>query len=185
MIKKRKGKKAILMLHGRGADAENILGISEFFEATSYAFTAERNEWYPYPFMQPRKENEPKLSESLKRVEEAIQEIRKEHEEIYILGFSQGACLALEYGAKHELQGIIAYSGGFIGTDSELQKETKTKKILICCSSNDPFIPLKRAKQTAETYKENKAHVTTNFYEGNTHTITRKDIELAKETFKL
>ena len=185
MIKKGQGKKAILMLHGRGADAENIIDIAELYDATSYAFTAKNNEWYPLPFMKPKEENEPKLSESLKEIQNAVEQIKKEHEEVYLLGFSQGACLATEYGTKHEISGVIAFSGGFIGTNDELPKKTKTKKIFIGCSENDPFIPLERAEKTAEIYKENSADVKTLFYEGQSHTITREEIQKSKEHMNL
>lgn len=185
MIKKGKGKKAILMLHGRGADAENILGLHELFNATSYSFTAKNNEWYPEPFTKPKKDNEPRLSESMSEIHKAVEKIKKEHDEVYILGFSQGACLATEYGAKHEVDGVIAFSGGFIGQENELVKETKTKKVFISCSTNDPFIPLERAKKTAEIYKENDAEVKTKFYEGHSHTITREEIQEAKEQLGL
>ena len=181
MIQKGQGEKAILMLHGRGGDAENIITLAEFFKATSYAITANNNEWYPQPFMKPRKENQPNLNENLEKIDEIIKKLKKTHKEVFILGFSQGACLALEYGTKHEVTGIIAFSGGLIGTDEELQTKTKTKKILICCSEKDPFIPIDRAKKTQEIYEENGAEVKTNFYGGTTHTITREDIEIAKE----
>lgn len=185
MIKKGSGKKAILMLHGRGADADDILSISDLFNATSYAMTAKNNEWYPKPFMKPRKENEPRLSESLKEIHEAIKEIQKEHKEIYILGFSQGACLALEYAAQNEMSGAVGFSGGFIGTEEELPQKTKTKKIMIGCSKKDPFIPITRAQKTAEIYKENNADVKTIFYEGETHTITKDEIEIAKKQLNI
>ena len=181
MIIKGEGKKAILMLHGRGANAEDIISLHELFNATSYAITAENNEWYPKPFMQQKQENEPKLSQSLKIIHETTKKIREKHSEVYILGFSQGACLALEYSAENKVNGVIAFSGGLIGQEHELVKEIKTKKAFISCSTNDPFIPITRAKKTAEIYKENQADTKTNFYEGNTHTITKQEIQEAKE----
>lgn len=112
---------------------------------------------------------------------DAVNKIKEKHKEVYLLGFSQGACLVLEYGSKYEVNGIIGFSGGFIGGDGELPRETKTKNVLLCCSSNDPFIPLDRAKKTANIYQKNGAKIKTNFYDGSTHTITEKDIQLAKE----
>jgi phospholipase/carboxylesterase len=181
MIKKGNGKKAILMLHGRGADAEDIIGLSKYFDATSYAFTANNNQWYPLPFLEKKEKNEPHIKNSLELIHIKINELRKKHDEIYILGFSQGACLALEYGALYEINGIIAFSGGFIGNDNELPQKTKTKNLCVCCSSNDPFIPLERAKLSAKIYINNNANVLTNFYEASTHTITKEDIEIAKK----
>lgn len=183
MITRGKGEDAILMLHGRGGDAEDIISISEHFNAKCYAFTANGNEWYPKSFLEMRLNNEPFLSMSLKKVDEVINELKKHHNKVCILGFSQGACIALEYGAKHEVDCVIAFSGGFIGSVNELPKSTNkhTKKVFISCSSNDPFIPLGRAKLTAEIFKQNGSDVITNFYEGASHTITKEDIELAKK----
>jgi phospholipase/carboxylesterase len=181
MIRKGFGNKAILMLHGRGSNAEDIISLSKHFNATSFAFTAINNEWYPSLFLDKKEKNEPYISDLIKLINRLINKIKKDYKKIYILGFSQGACLALEYGALHEVDGVIAFSGGFIGNDNELPKKTKTKNVVICCSSNDPFIPLKRAKKSAEIYKKNNANVLTNFYEANTHTITKEDIEIAKK----
>ena len=181
MIKKGTGKTAILMLHGRGGDAEDIISLSNYFNATSYAFSAEKHEWYPFSFLVERNKNEPYLKNNLKIINQMISILKKEHNKVFLLGFSQGACLALDYGSKYEIDGIIAFSGAFIGDEEELPKKTKTKNVLICCSSDDPFIPLERAKISAEIYKKNGANVITNFYDGNTHFISSKDIELAKK----
>jgi phospholipase/carboxylesterase len=181
MIKRGNGRKAILMLHGRGGSAEDIISLSKYFNATSYAFTAEKKEWYPFSFLEKKEKNEPYIKNSLDLIHKKIIEIKKEHDQVYVLGFSQGACLALEYGVLHKINGIIAFSGGFIGNDNELPSKTKTKNVVICCSSNDPFIPLERAKLSEEIYKKNNANVLTNFYEGNTHRITKEDIEIAKK----
>jgi phospholipase/carboxylesterase len=181
LIKRGEGKKAILMLHGRGGDAHNILSISHNFKATCYALTAYENEWYPHPFMLSKKENEPKLSESIKRIKEALEYIKKSHDEVYVLGFSQGACLALELGALEELAGVVAFSGGFIGEERELTRKVKTKRALICCSFEDPFIPLERAEISAKIYEDSGAEVLTNFYEGRSHHITIEDMNLAKD----
>jgi predicted esterase len=183
MIVRGKGEKAILMLHGRGGDAEDIIGICEHFDATCYAFTANGNAWYPNSFLEPRMNNEPFLSMSLKKVHEVMTEIKKKHDEVFILGFSQGACLALDYGCVHEVSGVIAFSGGFIGSDNELPNTTNknTKRVFIACSSSDPFIPLERAKRSADIFAKNGAVVVTNFYRGNSHTITKEDIERSKK----
>lgn len=181
MIKKGSGDKAILMLHGRGGSAEDILSLSNYFEASCYAFTANNNVWYPYPFNQRKEFNEPHLSESLKKIDEAVSELKKKHEQVYLLGFSQGACLALEYAANKEVDGVIAFSGGLIGEDSELEVNNKKSNVFIGCSENDPFIPLERAKKTRDLFLEKNSQVLTFFYPGNSHTIRSEEMELAKK----
>lgn len=184
MITRGEGERAILMLHGRGADAEDIIGISRFFNAKSYAFTADNNEWYPFSFLNTRESNEPHILNNLAKVHKVISSLKKEHGEVFLLGFSQGACLALEYGALYDdVSGIIAFSGGFIGEVGELPKSFKVKKVVICSSRNDPFIPLSRAELSAMICKNSGAVVQTNFYDGTSHTITKEDIALAKSLF--
>jgi phospholipase/carboxylesterase len=180
MISAGVGSKAILMLHGRGADAEDIIGISSFFNAKSYAFTAKGNAWYPLPFLNPKSSNEPHISNNLSRVHDVVLELKKSHGEVFLLGFSQGACLALEYASKHEVSGVVAFSGGFIGAESDFPREFKTRRVVLCCSKNDPFIPFERAVKSAEICKNFGAVVMTHFYDGSSHTISKDDIELAK-----
>ncbi len=180
MIKKGSGEKAILMLHGRGGDAENILTLAENFKASCYGFSAPGNRWYPFPFNQKKEVNEPYLSKSLGVLHEKILELKKSHEEIYLLGFSQGACLALEYASKNQVNGVIAFSGGLIGEDYELEVKTRND-VFIGCSENDPFIPLDRAVKSAELFKEKGGRVLTLFYPGDTHFITDEEIKLANK----
>src|SRR5690606_15205677 len=121
------GKKAILMLHGRGGSAEDILTLAHNYDATCYAFTADNNVWYPMSFLVKKELNEPYLSHSLNLIDSVIKELRKNHEQVFLLGFSQGACLSLEYASKNFVDGVIAFSGGLIGENSELSVEIKTK----------------------------------------------------------
>ena len=171
---------AVLMLHGRGSSAEDIIGLSSAFKnSTCYAFTANDNQWYPKPFNMHKNENEPFLSESLNQVDEAYNTIKKKHSKVYLLGFSQGACLALEYVSKNVVDGVIAFSGGLIGADNELNVKTSDTKVFVSCSKNDPFIPLARAQKTEELFETAGNNVTSFFYDGSTHMITNKEIDYA------
>ena len=173
---------AILMLHGRGSNAEDIISLSSFFHnVKSYAFTAKNNHWYPKPFNLPKSENEPNLSESLDIIKNIYLDLKKSHRKVFLLGFSQGACLVLEYASKKNIDGAIAFSGGLIGFDDEISVSSSSVNILISCSRNDPFIPLERAEKTVKMFKDKENTVDFYFYEGSTHTITKKEIELAIE----
>src|SRR5690349_21826783 len=118
-----KATKALVMLHGRGATAEDILGLASEFPVSDFALLAPQATnytWYPYSFMAPVKQNEPWLSSAIKVVDDTVEDIRKagiKDEQIYFAGFSQGACLTLEYVTRNARRwgGISAFTGGLIG----------------------------------------------------------------------
>src|SRR5215471_13973713 len=89
-------KKALVMLHGRGAFAEDILSLAGYFNLKDYALIApqaENNTWYPFSFLAPIKQNEPWLSSALSVLDEVVSDINKEgitSDNVYFLGFSQG-----------------------------------------------------------------------------------------------
>ena len=176
ILKEGTGEDAILMLHGRGSTAEDILTLSKFFNMSSYAFTSKNNQWYPLPFMFPKSQNEPYLSESLSLVRDAYTKLKESHNKVFILGFSQGACLALEYASKNYVDGVIAFSGGLIGESNELNVETKSN-IFLSCSDNDPHIPLNRLMETIKIFKDNNSNLISFIYSNNSHTITSEEIQ--------
>jgi predicted esterase len=114
---------AVILLHGRGASAEDILGLSHEFDHPELAYSAPQaagNTWYLCSFLAPIEQNEPWLSSALKKLEVIVAGISRagiDHERIVIAGFSQGACLASEFVASHAAKygALIAFSGGLIG----------------------------------------------------------------------
>ena len=118
-----KATKALIMVHGRGGSAEDILSISQYLHVGNFSLLAPQaagNSWYPYSFVSPISHNEPWLSESLALLHETLTDTIKSginEENIFFLGFSQGACLALEFAARNATKfgGIVAFSGGLIG----------------------------------------------------------------------
>src|ERR1700757_5213772 len=115
--------RALIMIHGRGASAEDILSLSENLNVENYLLAAPEatgNSWYPKSFLAPQKENEPWLSSALDLVRKTVYKITARgisEKNIYFLGFSQGACLTLEYVARNARRygGIVAFTGGLIG----------------------------------------------------------------------
>ena len=122
--------KAIIMLHGRGGKAEDILSISQYLELPGFALVAPQatnSTWYPYSFLAPIEENEPWLSSAIDIVGKTFEELLNHGftaENIYFLGFSQGACLTLEYTARNAQRygGIVAFTGGLIGDEIDPAK---------------------------------------------------------------
>jgi phospholipase/carboxylesterase len=135
--------------------------------------------WYPQNFMVEDKLNEPYLSISVENVKNLIDETAKyiSKDQIYLMGFSQGACLTLETSARFATKygGIIAFIGGLIG-----QKIDETK-VFISNSDRDPFVPLVRSEETKEIMEKHGANVTLKVYKGMSHTINEDAIEWVKQ----
>jgi phospholipase/carboxylesterase len=182
---------AIILLHGRGADAEDIITLAEEFCDDSFHIAAPRatgNSWYPYTFLSPEEKNEPWLSSAIQVVKQLIDNIAAHvpTERIYIMGFSQGACLALEVTARHAAKyaGVAAFSGGLIGARINPLKykgNFEGTKIFIGNSDKDPHIPLQRTQESAELLLKRGADVQLKIYPDMPHTIIRDEIDAVIE----
>jgi len=187
--------KAIIMLHGRGASANSIISLKDHLELDGYAiFAPQANEhsWYPYSFMAPVQNNQPALDSALEVISELVEDIKQKgiaQENIYFLGFSQGACLTLEYITRNagRYGGAIAFTGGLIG--KQLVKENykgdfNNTPILVTTGDPDPHVPVSRVNDGVDILKTLNADVTLKIYKGRQHTISHEEIVLANEILK-
>ncbi|HEX2919701.1 MAG TPA: dienelactone hydrolase family protein [Bacteroidales bacterium] len=184
---------ALVLLHGRGGNAYDIISLADEFCDDSFYIVAPEasgNSWYPYSFLSPEANNEPWLSFALGMLNELIESIslKVKKENIFLMGFSQGACLSLEFGARYgeKTGGIIAFSGGLIGESLDRNKYTRDltgTRIYIGNSDIDPHIPLSRSDESAELLRLLGAEVVYKVYPGMGHTITEEEIEVVKELF--
>ncbi len=192
---------AMILLHGRGADAAGILTLGEDLcpaEEVRLAFLAPQAagySWYPQRFLARRDQNEPWLSSAQQVVDDLL--VRLENAGLppirtYLLGFSQGACLALDYAARHphRFAGLIGLSGGLIGSNEEVEPDyvlnltdssLNGTPVFMGCSDADPHIPLARLKQTAEILHALGGEVTLNIYQGMGHTINQDEIAAVRQ----
>jgi phospholipase/carboxylesterase len=188
----KQAKAALVMLHGRGSNAQNIIGLAEDLnigDFAIYAPQASQNSWYPYSFMAPDEQNQPALNSALEVIEQLVQQIITDGifvENIYFLGFSQGACLTLEYVARNAEQygGAVAFTGGLIGEQLKLTNYTGdfgSTPILITTGDPDMHVPLTRVEESVEVFKELNAEVTLKVYKGRPHTILQEEIDLANQ----
>lgn len=183
--------KALILLHGRGGTAIDILGLAqEFCDSTFYiaAPQATNNSWYPYSFMAEEKTNEPWLSSALQSVKRLIDETSNHipRSQIYIMGFSQGACMALEVSTRDATHygGVIAFTGGLIGqvlNEEKYHGNFEGTKVFIGNSDRDPHVPLIRSEQSREIMKKLGADVTLKVYHDMGHTINDDEIKWVKE----
>jgi phospholipase/carboxylesterase len=179
--------KAIILLHGRGADADDIISLAEMFCDDSFyivAPEAEGNTWYPFSFLMPENQNEPWLSSAVQTVKQILDKISRHiaGENIFMMGFSQGACLSLEVAARYPSRygGVAAFSGGLIGETVNAEKyhgDFAGTKIFLGNSDIDPHIPLDRTLESGELLKKLGADVTVKIYPTMPHTIIQDEID--------
>jgi phospholipase/carboxylesterase len=180
--------KVVLLIHGRHASGEVILPLAGRLAHPGVCFlapSAETGSWYPGLFMGPIETNEPFLSQSLDRLGAILRSVNELgfdiSTEIVLAGFSQGACLVVEYAARHPRRyaGVLGFTGGRIGPDPMRRKEKGSFEgtpVFLGCSEKDPFIPAKRVTETAEHLAAHGANVTLRFYPGGDHIITDDQI---------
>lgn len=183
---------AMVMIHGRGATAESILILAEEFEQPDFAYLAPQaagNTWYPQRFIAPVAQNEPYLSSALQRVGEVMTHLEQHGipaEKIILLGFSQGACLAVEYAARHAKKygGVAVLSGGLIG--EKVKPETYTGSfeqtpIFLGCSTEDFHVPAERVRESTIILQQMGAQVTERLYPDLGHTINQDEIHAVQQ----
>lgn len=180
-------RKALILIHGRGADAHDILSVADYLQVKDFALLAPdatNHTWYPYSFLAPREQNEPWLSSALDVVKSIVADVIAAGvvaSQIYFLGFSQGACLTLEFTAQNAQRfgGVIAFSGGLIGAQLELdyyKNDFAQTPIFIGCSDIDPHIPLARVQESTQVLTNRNANVTEKIYPSMGHTINEDEI---------
>ncbi|HSL31147.1 MAG TPA: dienelactone hydrolase family protein [Anaerolineales bacterium] len=182
---------AMLMVHGRGARAEDILSLAHEFDQPGFAYLAPQaagNTWYPNRFLVPLEDNEPWLSSALGFVRNVLGEITNAgipYERIILLGFSQGACLALEFAARNARRygGVVGLSGALIGPDDtprEYPGSLLATPVFLGCSDVDFHVSKERVDETAEVLRRLGADVTERLYPNMDHTINQDEIDFVR-----
>lgn len=182
---------AMIMVHGRGGSAEDILSLTESLQRPDFAYLAPQaagHTWYPYSFMSPIERNEPYLTSALAFLASTVQAVVAAgigHEQLILLGFSQGACLSLEFTARNARRygGIAALTGGLIGPDDsprEYPGDLAGTPIFIGTSDPDPHVPVLRAAQSRDVLERLGAEVELRVYPGMGHTVNTDEIEAVR-----
>ena len=179
---------AAILIHGRGASAEDILGLAHELAIPDIAFLAPQaadHTWYPYSFLSKIEQNEPGLTSALQVIEGLIAQLGEQGvppERIALMGFSQGACLTLEFAARHARRyaAIAAFSGGVIGppgTPRDYAGSFDGTPAFLGCSDMDAHIPVDRVRESAEIYRRMGAAVDERIYPRMGHTIIQDEID--------
>lgn len=186
----KQAEKVLIMIHGRGADARDILSVASHLNVPEYALLAPEatnNTWYPHSFMANSEQNEPWLSSALDLLKDSVGEATKQGitaENIYFLGFSQGACLALEFVARHaqKFGGVVALTGGLIGdkiNQDNYSGDFNNTPVFLGTGNPDPHVPIERVKESAKILEKMNAKVHLKVYDGRPHTISQDEIDEA------
>jgi predicted esterase len=199
---------AMVLVHGRGATAADILTLAGELDRPDLAYLAPQaagRAWYPFSFLAPRDSNEPGLSSGLAVLAGLVDELAAAGvppERVLLAGFSQGACLALEYAARHPRRygGVAGLTGGLIGPPGTAWSENGSENgseigpapgsepgpeggslagtpVLLASGDPDPHVPWARVEESAAVLERLGAEVTLRRYPGLPHTVHPDEIE--------
>lgn len=182
---------AVVMLHGRGASAQDILSLSTEFTQPKVAYLAPQAaapgghpQWYPNRFIAPLASNEPWFSSAIALISDLLAQVQDAgmaRERTFLLGFSQGACLGLEYAARHPQRygGVFGLSGALIENGDQPREYTGSldgAPVFLGCSDVDFHVPVERVRRSAQIFRQLGADVTERIYPGMGHTINRDEL---------
>src|SRR5258706_2085579 len=186
-----KARAAMILVHGRGASAADIMTVGSQLSHPNVAYLAPEakgHAWYPPPFTVPFAENEPFLSSALELLEKLLAEVTAHvpRERVILLGFSQGACLTLEFAARHAARygGVVAFSGGLIGPDGTPRDYAGSfdhTPAFIGCSDVDPHIKKERVEEAGHVLGRMGAKVNVKLYPNMPHTVNADEIHSAAQ----
>jgi phospholipase/carboxylesterase len=154
-----------------------------------FAPQATNNSWYPYSFMAPAAQNQPALDSALTQINSLVESFLDQgisSRQIYLLGFSQGACLTVEYATRNAqpFGGLLIFTGGLIGQELKIHNykgSFNNTPVLITTGDPDPHVPVSRVAETEKILTEKGAVVTKKIFKGRPHTILPEEIKLASQ----
>jgi len=184
--------RVLIMIHGRGGSAEDILNLADHLDVKDFALIAPQatnHSWYPYSFLTIPSQNEPWLTSTLDIISEIVNDLVSNgiaKENIYFLGFSQGACVALEFVARNASRygGVAAFTGGLIGDKIYTQNysgDFSGTPVFIGTSDPDPHVPVERVNESATILEKMNAVVTKKIYKNMGHTINQDEISIVNK----
>jgi phospholipase/carboxylesterase len=185
-----------VLLHGRGKTPEEKIDLAARFgniEGIRWVVPEAETpgSWYPGRFWDPRQINEPYLTEAVERCHEAVLEAgeygRLGPERLVIVGFSQGACVALEYALRHPARvgSLIVFTGALMGVPGCDWKASAPQslaglRLLLTGSDVDDWVPEENTHEAARLFRELGADVQLRIYKGRPHIVSEQEIEEAR-----
>jgi phospholipase/carboxylesterase len=189
-----------VLLHGRGKTPEEKIDLAARFgniEGIRWVVPEAETpgSWYPGRFWDPRELNQPYLDEAIERCHEAVLEAsengRLGSERLVIVGFSQGACLALEYALRHpgRVGSLIVFTGALLGVPGSDWKATAPRslaglRLLLTGSDVDDWVPEENTHEAANLFRELGADVQLRIYKGRPHIVSEEEIDEARSLLR-
>jgi predicted esterase len=181
----------MIMVHGRGASAEDMLGLAAALAVPDVSILAPQasgRTWYPNSFLAPIADNEPGITSGLGVIRSLVEDLlarRVPIGRIALLGFSQGACLSLEFAARHPrpYKAVVALSGGLIGppgTSRDYPGSLDGARVFLGCSDVDAHIPLARVQESTQVLRGMGAIVDERIYPRMGHTVNDDELETVR-----
>jgi len=188
----REAEKVLILIHGRGGIAKEFLSLADHLNTPDFAILAPQATdftWYPNSFLAAVAQNEPAYSSALKVLEELLEDIKETgiaSENIYFAGFSQGACLTLEFVTRNAQRfgGVAAFTGGLIGDKINTENysgDFNGTPIFIGTGNPDPHVPVERVEESVEILREMNAKAEVKIYENKPHSISEDELKLANQ----
>ncbi|MFC4425134.1 VOC family protein [Deinococcus navajonensis] len=177
---------AAVLLHGRGGRAADMLGLERELNLSAFAYLAPQapgDSWYPQSFLAPLEQNQPQLDQALAMLDAVMAQLQAQGiaaEQVVLGGFSQGACLALEYASRRSgrLGGVVALSGALITL--ERTGDLGGTPVLMAVDPQDGHIPLERFEATAAALAARGAEVDARVLAGLGHTINTEELDAVR-----
>jgi phospholipase/carboxylesterase len=184
----------VVLLHGRGGSADDIASLATVLAADGLCFLvpeATGHTWYPQRFIAPLAANEPWLGSALAVIDTLVAQAAgagMPTSRIGVAGFSQGACLALEFAARNPTRygAVLAFSGGLIGSPGEPRPAVPAGRslagtpVFLGCGDTDGHIPVDRVEAAAAVLGGLGGAVDLRIYPGMGHTINADEIAAAR-----
>lgn len=185
------GTKVLVAIHGRGGSAADILQLAMELadeEFTLLAPQAGNRTWYPYSFLAPPAQNEPGLSSAIDVINELVNKVVANgiiYKNIHFMGFSQGACLTLEYVTRRARRygSVIAFTGGLIGDKiypENYSGDFDGTPVYIGSSDIDPHVPLQRIYASENIIRDMGGDIKVDVFHGMGHTVNRQELETGR-----
>lgn len=179
--------KVLVMIHGRGGSARDILSLASHLNVEDFALFAPQasgHTWYPHSFLAKPEQNDPDLSSALEILNDLVTDIKSEgfsSKDIFFLGFSQGACLTLEFVTRNaeRFGGVAAFTGGLIGDkiySENYSGDFSGTPVFIGTGNPDAHVPVERVKKSAEILEKMNAKVSVEVYDNRPHTVSEDEI---------
>lgn len=182
-----------ILLHGRDRTREEKVVLASSFQLADIRWlapAADTGSWYPGRFCEPLAVNEPYLSRAIEQldtvVDDAAEDGRLGPRQIFLVGFSQGACLAVEYALRRpgRCGGIIVLTGGIFGAPDEVRPFPPHLldglRVFLTGSDVDEWIPLADTERTASVLRQLGADIEVKIYKGRPHIVSPEELAEAR-----